>query len=176
LLRKSSNYHYLHSIEGRMTEKTASNGKHLPGFAAFLLKNHLEEFAKAALRISRLQPLAGFAKMKAAFGFSQSRLDSRSFAAESSIATCKCHHADFPMSPTPADSNSFMSFLDRVRAGDQRAAEELRVPPERQLLFVGAIPEQLLGPTEPSRARALRAATFKYSSESGTSRCPGAIQ
>ena len=29
------------------------------------------------------------------------------------------------MSPTPADSNSFMSFLDRVRAGDQRAAEEL---------------------------------------------------
>ena len=29
------------------------------------------------------------------------------------------------MSPTPADSNSFMNFLDRVRAGDQRAAEEL---------------------------------------------------
>src|SRR5260370_17789157 len=29
------------------------------------------------------------------------------------------------MTPTPADSNSFMNFLDRVRAGDQRAAEEL---------------------------------------------------
>ena len=29
------------------------------------------------------------------------------------------------MTPTPADNNSFMNFLDRVRAGDQRAAEEL---------------------------------------------------
>ena len=29
------------------------------------------------------------------------------------------------MIPTPADTNSFMNFLDRVRAGDQRAAEDL---------------------------------------------------
>jgi DNA-directed RNA polymerase specialized sigma24 family protein len=29
------------------------------------------------------------------------------------------------MTPTPADTNSFLNFLDRVRAGDQRAAEEL---------------------------------------------------
>ena len=29
------------------------------------------------------------------------------------------------MTSTPADNNSFMNFLDRVRAGDQRAAEEL---------------------------------------------------
>ena len=29
------------------------------------------------------------------------------------------------MNPTPADNNSFMTFLERVRAGDQRAAEEL---------------------------------------------------
>ncbi|MEI9918092.1 MAG: PAS domain-containing protein [Bacteroidota bacterium] len=36
-----------------MTEKIASHGKHLPGFAAFLLKDHLEEFANVALRISR---------------------------------------------------------------------------------------------------------------------------
>ena len=29
------------------------------------------------------------------------------------------------MPPTPSDANSFMGFLDRVRGGDQRAAEEL---------------------------------------------------
>jgi signal transduction histidine kinase len=36
-----------------MVEKVASTGKHLPGFAAFLLKDHLEDFAKVALRVSR---------------------------------------------------------------------------------------------------------------------------
>ncbi|HEX8060043.1 MAG TPA: PAS domain-containing protein, partial [Cyclobacteriaceae bacterium] len=36
-----------------MAEKVASNEKHLAGFAAFLLKDHLEEFAKVALRVSR---------------------------------------------------------------------------------------------------------------------------
>jgi len=36
-----------------MAEKIASKEKHLPGFAAFLLKYHLDDFAKIALRISR---------------------------------------------------------------------------------------------------------------------------
>jgi PAS domain S-box-containing protein len=36
-----------------MAEKVASNGKHLAGFAAFLLKDHLEDFAKVALEASR---------------------------------------------------------------------------------------------------------------------------
>ena len=36
-----------------MAEKVSLNGKHLAGFAAFLLNNHLEDFAKVALRVSR---------------------------------------------------------------------------------------------------------------------------
>ena len=36
-----------------MAEKIAPIGKRLPGFAAFLLKNHLEDVTKEALRISR---------------------------------------------------------------------------------------------------------------------------